>query len=91
MRRGEKDLHRVQGIVERWNRTLTKRLFEHQYAQEMKLPEGQRSTEWVTQLPAMVKALNEEMTRLTGKKPSVAIKAKRCCRIHPCLLVALLG
>ena len=75
VRRGRVDIHRDQGVVERWNRTLAERLFGHQYAQEMRLP-GDRSTEWVARLPAVVSALNNEVTRLTGKKPSVAIKAK---------------
>ena len=51
-------------------------LFGHQYAQEMRLPSGQRSTEWVARLPSVVVALNGEVTRLTGKKPSDAIKVK---------------
>eukprot|EP00061_Rhincodon_typus_P018089 g47112.t1 len=51
-------------------------LFGHQHAQEMRLPEGRRSTEWVALLPAVATALNDEVTRLTGKKPSDAIKAK---------------
>ena len=32
VRRGRVDVHRDQGIVERWNRTLSERLFGHQYA-----------------------------------------------------------
>ena len=76
VRRGRVDTHRDQGIVERFNRTLAERLFGHQYAQEMRLPSGQRSTEWVKLLPAVVAALNGEVTRSTGKKPSHAIKAK---------------
>ena len=69
VRRGRVDSHRDQGIVERWNRTLSERLFGHQYAQEMRLPVGGRSTEWVQRLPAVVSALN-------GERPSEAIKAK---------------
>ena len=42
----------------------------------MRLPSGQRSTEWVARLPSVVAALNGEVTRLTGKKPFDAIKAK---------------
>ena len=76
VRRGRVDVHRDQGIVERWNRTLAERLFGHQYAQEMRLPEDQRSTEWVKRLPAVVSALNGEVTRLTGEKPLDAIKRK---------------
>ena len=77
IRRGRVDIHRDQGIVERFNRTLAERLFGHQYAQEMRLPKGERSAEWVARLPAVIAALNSEETRLTGKKPKDAIKFKR--------------
>ena len=50
VRRSCVDIHLDQGIVQRWNRTLSEWLFEHQYAQEMRLPEGERSTEWVVRL-----------------------------------------
>jgi len=79
VRRGAADNHRQQRIVERFNRTLAERLFGHQYAQEMLLAargSSERSIEWVTRLPAVVAALNGEVTRLTGKKPSKAIKAR---------------
>ena len=76
VRRGRVDLHRDQGFMERWNRTLAERLFGHQYAQEMRLPSGQRSAEWVARLPSVVAALNGVVTRLTCKKPFDAIKAK---------------
>ena len=76
VRRGQVDIHRNQGIVERSNRTLAERLFGHQYAQQMRLPSGDRSTEWVKRLPSVVAALNGEVTRLTDKKLSDAIKAK---------------
>ena len=35
IRRGQTSLHRAQGIVERFNRTLAEKLFGHQYAQEI--------------------------------------------------------
>ena len=76
IRRRRVEIHRGQAIVERFNRTLAERLFEHQYAVEMQLPEGQRSTEWVKRLPAVVSALNNEVTSLIGKKPTEAIKEK---------------
>ena len=76
VRRGRVDVHRDQGIVERFNRTLAEKLFGHQYAQEMLLPLEQRSSEWVAQLPAVVAALNGEVTRLIGKRPSEAIRRK---------------
>ena len=61
--------------MERW--TLSERLFGHQYAQKMRLPSGQKSTEWVARLPGVVSALNGEVMRLTGKKTRDAIKAGR--------------
>ena len=76
IRRGRTEIHRDQAIVERFNCTLAERLFGHQYAVEMLLPEGKRSTEWVKRLPEVVNALNNEVTSLIGKKPAVAIKEK---------------
>ena len=76
IRRGHTEIRRDQAIVEPFNCTLAERLFGHQYAVEMLLPEGQRSTVWVKRLPDVVKALNDEFTSLTGKKPALAIKEK---------------
>ena len=76
IRRGRTEIHRDQAIVERFNRTLSERLFGHQYAVEMLLPEGARSTAWAKRLPDVVSALNNEVTSLIGKKPAVAIKEK---------------
>ena len=76
IRRGHPEIHRDQAIVERFNRTLAERLFGHQYAVEMRSNAGQRSTEWVKRLPSVVSALNNQVTRLIGMKPSVAIKEK---------------
>ena len=76
IRRGRTEIHRDQAIVECFNCTLAERLFGHQYAVEMLNPEGPRSTEWVKRLPDVVKALNNEVTSLIGKKPAVAIKEK---------------
>ena len=80
VRRGRVDIHRDQGIVERFNRTLAERLFGHQQAQElvlMHMRSGERSREWVKRLPAVIAALNGEVTRLTGKRPRDAIKQKQ--------------
>ena len=76
IRRGRMEIHRDQGIVERFNRTLAERLLGHQYAVEMRLPAGQRSTAWVKRLPEVVVALNNEVTSFTGKKLAEAIKEK---------------
>ena len=76
IRRGQPDLHRNQAIVEHFNCTLAERLFSHQYAIEMVLPEGQQSTAWVKRLPEVVAVINNEKTSLTSKKPADAIKEK---------------
>ena len=80
IKRGEAGQHRPQAIVERFNRTLVERLFEHQYAQEILLEarggKNVRSTEWVSRLPDVLKALNNEETRLIGMRPVDAIKKK---------------
>ena len=81
IRRGRTEIHRDQAIAERFNRTLAERLFGHQYAVEMNTNSdmaklGSRSTAWVKRLPAVVSALNNEVTRLTGKKPVQGIKEK---------------
>ena len=75
IRRGRPNIHRDQGIVERFNRTLAEKLFGFQYAVEMNMPSG-RSTAWVKRLPDVVTALNNEVTRLIGKKPADAIREK---------------
>ena len=58
--------------------TLAERLFGYQYAVEMNMKQtnNKRSTEWVKRLPEVVSALNNEVTRLIGKKPAEAIKEK---------------
>ena len=79
IRRGRTEIHRDQAIVERFNRTLAERLFGYQYAVEMNMKQtnkNNRSTEWVKRLPEVVSALNNEVTRLIGKKPAEAIKEK---------------
>ena len=67
IRRGNVNVHRDQGIVERFNRSLSERLFSFQYSQEMNLKSGERSREWVKRLPEVISALNREKTRLTEK------------------------
>ena len=75
IRRGEKEAHRSQALVERFNRTLSERLFGYQYAEELKHPQV-RSTEWVNRLPMVISALNNEESRLIRKKPIDAVKLK---------------
>ena len=76
IRRGNVNVHRDQGIVERFNRSSSERLFSFQYSQEMNLKSGERSREWVSRLPEVISALNREKTRLTEKRPVDAIKEK---------------
>ena len=73
--RGEARNHRAPGIVERFNKTLAARLFSHQYAQEM-VNKDLQSREWVTKLPLVIKASNDQETRLIGLKPKDAIKMR---------------
>ena len=73
--------------MERFNWTLAERLFGHQYVQEMRLLFGERSTEWVKRLPSVVAALDTDVSHLTGKKPSDAIKAK-ALRAQPSSVVS---
>ena len=74
IQRSEAGNHRAQAFVERANRTLGERLFSHQYAQEM-VSEG-RSRVWVKRLPAVMKALNSQVIRITGKEPDKALGLK---------------
>ena len=80
IRRGRVEIHRDQAIVERFNRTLAERLFGHQYAVEIRLPEGQRSTAWVQRLPAVLAALNKTFGTLF---PACPEKKKRSFLFSP--------
>lgn len=59
-------------FVERFNRTLSERLFAHQYAEEIKTDKTNR--EWVKRLPSVVAAINDEETSMINMKPVDAIK-----------------
>lgn len=74
IQRSEAGNHRAQAFVERANRTLGERLFSHQYAQEM--VSDDRSRVWVKRLPAVIKALNSSVIRITGKEPDKTITSK---------------
>ena len=50
IRRGRTEIHRDQGLVERFKRTLAGRLFGYQYAKELQNPH-KRNREWVKRLP----------------------------------------
>ena len=76
IRTGIMDVHCDQGIVERFDRTSSERLFSSQYSQEMNMKSSERSREWVKRLLEVVEALNNEVTRLTGKKLVDAIKGR---------------
>jgi len=75
IQRSEAGNHRAQSLVERANRTISEKLFSHQYAQEM-LEEG-RSREWVERLPDVIKSINSGVNRITGGTPSESIKLKK--------------
>ena len=60
--------------IEHW----VKKIFAHQYTQEMADTQESksRSREWVERLPAVLKVMNNEVTRLTRKTPASSIKQK---------------
>ena len=76
IQRSEAGNHRAQAFVERANRTLSERLFSFQYGKEMSSDDNERSREWAERLPAVLKSMNNEVTRLTGKEPQEALKLK---------------
>ena len=70
---GDQSQHRLQGIIERFNRTLVDRLFSYQYHKELEDP-SKSNREWVSRLQNVVSSLTNEKTRLIGMKPVDAIK-----------------
>ena len=42
----------------------------------MRSDDNERSREWVERLPAVLKSMNNEVTRLTGKEPLEVLKSK---------------
>ena len=72
IRRGQPEIRRHQGVVERFNRTLAERLFGYQYAKELENPH-KRNREWVKRLPEVLKALNAE----TKKPPPIVTRKSR--------------
>ena len=73
IQRGDPSQHCSQGIVERFNRMLSDRLFTYQYHKELEDP-SKSNREWVSRLQNVVSSLNNEKTRLIGMKPVDAIK-----------------
>ena len=73
IQRGDPSQHRLQVIVERFNRTLADRLFTYQYQKELE-DSSKSNREWVSRLQNVVSSLNDEKTRLIGIKPVDTIK-----------------
>jgi hypothetical protein len=63
--------HKSQALVERFNRTLSERLFKYLYMKEIETDEIYNK--WVDILQPTVDALNDETTRMIGMKPNEAI------------------
>ena len=72
IRRGQPEIHRHQGVVIRFNRTLAERLFGYQYAKQLENPH-KRNREWVKRLPEVLKALNAD----TRKPPPIVTRLSR--------------
>jgi len=81
IQRSEAGNHRAQAFVERANRTLTERLFSHQYAQEMITDE--RSRVWVRRLPKILETLNSTPIKITGKEPRKALRLEEVENVQP--------
>ncbi|EDO33121.1 predicted protein [Nematostella vectensis] len=75
IQRSEAKNHKAQSVAQRANRTLSERLYSHQYAQEM-LSENERSREWVKRLPKVLEAINSKPRRISGKEPDKAVGLK---------------
>ena len=73
IQRGDPSQHRLQRIVERFNRTLADRLFSYQYHKELEDP-SKSNREWVSRLQNVVSTLDDDKTRSIGMKPIDAIK-----------------
>ena len=43
----------------------------------MSSDDNERSREWVERLPSVLKSMNNEVTRLTGKEPQEVLKSKQ--------------
>ena len=61
-------------VVERFNGTLARAIFVHQYMKEIE--SGKRFNRWVERLPSVLKEINDTYTSLIKMKPSEAIKLK---------------
>ena len=72
IQQGDPSEHRLQGIVERFKRTLADRLFSYQHCKELEDP-SKSNREWVSRLQNVVSALNNEKTRLIEMKHIDAI------------------
>nr|CAG8627401.1 10139_t:CDS:1 [Entrophospora candida] len=62
------------GPNESFNKTLSKKLFQIQDAQELLLPIPQRSRIWKKNLSTVINILNNTVTRLIGMTPTDAVK-----------------
>jgi hypothetical protein len=72
--------HRQQAIVERKNQSIGTSLFKRMYAQEMLT--GEADTQWVKDLPVMIKALNiNSAKRVPPKTPDEPICKGDACNL----------
>lgn len=74
--------HRQQGLVEARNKTIGKLLLKRQAAEEVQT--GKVSTEWVDDLPELIKAINKKAKLKPRKNPSETLQCEGdSCNILP--------
>ena len=66
--------HGLTSIVERFNQTLAKRLYDYQYNKELNT--GRVNRQWVDILQKVINNINDEKTRLIGMSPNEAVEQK---------------
>jgi hypothetical protein len=85
MRVAKPGRHRQQAMVERRNQIIGTALFKRMQAQE--LLTGETSTEWIEDLPKLIKALNKVQGKKNKKKkekePNVPVCSKDSCKLIP--------
>ena len=93
IRRGNVNIHRDQGIIEQFNRTLGEHLFTFQYSPEMNFTYGKRSTDewggflkvfhlWIVKQPGWLKRNLSTRSKARTMTYSMSITMQRLLLLH---------